>query len=226
MFTGIITDIGLITSLIQNGDLRAEIATNYNTSTIDIGASIACCGVCLTVVEKKQNSFTVDISAETISCTNVGKWEVGTKINLERALKLGDELGGHIVSGHIDGLAEVLGIKPIGDSREIIFAAPDDLKFFIAAKGSVTLDGISLTVNAVNDNQFTVNIIPHTWENTTFGNLNIGTKVNLEIDTMARYVARLCSAGLEGVKAIESRTMINLSDSGLMLPPSSTNIEK
>lgn len=190
MFTGIITDIGTVVATESNGDLRLEIETSYDLSTIDIGASIAHSGVCLTVVKKGGRRFSVDVSDETVSCTNVGEWVVGTRVNLERALCFGDELGGHLVSGHVDGLAEVKNITDIGGSHEIIFKVPDALKYFIAAKGSVTLDGVSLTVNEVDDNLFSVNIIPHTWENTTFNKLLAGSKVNLEIDTLARYVAR------------------------------------
>jgi riboflavin synthase len=192
MFTGIITHIGTIKSTQKgNGDLRLEIATDFDLASIAIGASIACSGACMTVVQKGDGYFAIDVSDESVSKTTIGQWQVGTKINLERSLKLGDELGGHLVSGHVDGLAEVMSIKEIGGSREIVFAAPDDLKLFIAAKGSVALDGVSLTVNSVEDNKFSINIIPHTWENTTFNRLQAGSKVNLEIDTLARYVARL-----------------------------------
>lgn len=191
MFTGIITDIGIIENIERKGDLRITISTKYNMDNVEIGASIACSGVCLTVVEKQANKFVVDVSGETLSCTTADGWDVGSELNLERALKIGDELGGHIVSGHVDGLAEVTDIKEVGDSHEIFLKAPDDLKFYIAAKGSVTLDGVSLTVNEVNDNIFKINIIPHTWQETTFSNLQTGSKVNLEIDTLARYVARL-----------------------------------
>lgn len=191
MFTGIITDIGEISKIEKQGDMRAEISTSYDVSSIDIGASIACSGVCLTVVEKKQGVFAVDISDETINCSNIANWQEGTKINLERALKIGDELGGHIVSGHVDGLAEVKSITKISDSHEVVLVAPENLKLYIAQKGSVTLDGISLTVNKVEDADFLINIIPHTWENTTFCQLQIGSKINLEIDVLARYVSRL-----------------------------------
>ena len=191
MFTGIITDIGKIISIKKTGDTRLVIGSSYDTDSIDIGASIACSGVCLTVIEKTPDSFTVEASDETLSCTNVGTWGKGTQINLERALKMGDELGGHIVSGHVDGLAKLTKIKKIGDSHELHFKAPDNLKYFIAAKGSATLDGVSLTVNEVNDDIFTINIIPHTWENTTFKNLKENDMVNIEIDMLARYVARL-----------------------------------
>jgi len=191
MFTGIITDIGTIASLKKTGDTLFVIETSYDLSTVDLGASIACSGVCLTVIKKNKNSFEVEASDETLNCTTASSWVMGKKINLERALKIGDELGGHIVSGHVDGLAQVVSINKIGDSHEVIFSAPDDLKYFIAAKGSVTLDGVSLTVNSVDNNNFSINIIPHTWNNTIFNSLSAADKVNLEIDTMARYVARL-----------------------------------
>lgn len=191
MFTGIVTDIGDIRSLERRGDLRARIGTGYNTHGIDIGASIACSGVCLTVVQLGSDWFDVEISAETLDKTNVGAWVVGQKINLERALKVGDELGGHIVSGHIDGLATITEMRPEGDSVRYSFDAPRNLARFIAPKGSVALDGTSLTVNEVEGTRFGVNIIPHTQEVTTWGASKVGDKVNLEIDTLARYVARL-----------------------------------
>jgi riboflavin synthase len=191
MFTGIVTDIGDIRSLERRGDLRARIGTGYDTHGIDIGASIACSGVCLTVVQLGSDWFDVEISAETLDKTNVGAWVVGQKINLERALKVGDELGGHIVSGHIDGLATIIEMRPEGDSVRYSFDAPRNLARFIAPKGSVALDGTSLTVNEVEGTRFGVNIIPHTQEVTTWGASKVGDKVNLEIDTLARYVARL-----------------------------------
>lgn len=192
MFTGIITDIGAIKSVENNGtDLRIAIATNFDLSRMDIGASIACAGCCLTVVEKRENIFLVDVSGESISKTNIGSWKEGTKINLESALKMGDELGGHIVSGHVDGLTTLKKISPDGESHRLSFDVPKDLAGFIASKGSVTLDGISLTVNEVEGNSFGVNIIPHTWKNTTLGTLNEGDKVHLEIDMLARYMARM-----------------------------------
>lgn len=191
MFTGIVTDIGDIRSLERRGDLRARIGTGYDTHGIDIGASIACSGVCLTVVQLGSDWFDVEISAETLDKTNVGAWVVGQKINLERALKVGDELGGHIVSGHIDGLATIIEMRPEGDSVRYTFDAPRSLARFVAPKGSVALDGTSLTVNEVEDTRFGVNIIPHTQEVTTWGASKVGDKVNLEIDTLARYVARL-----------------------------------
>ncbi|MCR9155897.1 MAG: riboflavin synthase [Rhodobacteraceae bacterium] len=191
MFTGIVTDMGEIRSLERRGDLRARIGTSYDTSGIDIGASIACSGVCLTVVELGSDWFDVEISAETLDKTNVGAWVEGQKINLERALKVGDELGGHIVSGHVDGLAKIIEMRPEGDSVRYTFEAPRSLARFIAPKGSVALDGTSLTVNEVEDTRFGVNIIPHTQEVTTWGASKVDDKVNLEIDTLARYVARL-----------------------------------
>ncbi len=191
MFTGIVTDMGNIRSLERRGDLRARIGTSYDTQGIDIGASIACSGVCLTVVQLGPDWFDVEISAETLDKTNIGKWVEGQTINLERALKVGDELGGHIVSGHVDGLAEIVDMRPEGDSVRYTFEAPRNLARFIAPKGSVALDGTSLTVNEVDDTRFGVNIIPHTQEVTTWGASKVGDKVNLEIDTLARYVARL-----------------------------------
>ena len=191
MFTGIVTDIGEVKELEKRGDLRARIVTRYDTDGIDIGASIACAGVCLTVVELGADWFDVEISAETLDKTTLGRWEIGTRINLERALKVGDELGGHIVSGHVDGLARIVEMTPEGDSMRFVFDAPKALARFIAEKGSVTLDGTSLTVNEVDGTRFGINIIPHTQEVTTWGNAKVGDDVNLEIDTLARYVARL-----------------------------------
>ena len=191
MFTGIITDIGKVRQLTQLGDLRARIATGYQTASIDIGASIACDGVCLTVVALGDDWFDVDISAETLSKTNLGTWTDGKRVNLERALKVGDELGGHIVSGHVDGLAEVVAIAQEGDSTRVTLRAPADLARFIAPKGSVALNGTSLTVNEVDGCDFGINFIPHTQQVTTWGEVSLGDAVNLEIDTLARYVARL-----------------------------------
>jgi riboflavin synthase len=199
MFTGIITDVGTIVQLDQGGDLRARINTKYDMHTVDIGASIACNGVCLTVVtkgsENEQNWFDVEISAESVSKTNISSgrkaWTVGQSVNLERALKLGDELGGHIVSGHVDGVAAITDIQSSGDSTVVTFEVPTELSRFIAQKGSVTLDGTSLTVNDVSGNTFNVNLIPHTKDNTTWSDIAVGDKINLEIDTLARYVARL-----------------------------------
>lgn len=198
MFTGIVTDIGTVIDLKKNGDLRARIATGYDVGGIDLGASIACEGVCLTVVAlgaSPRNWFEVDISAETLRKTNIGAWENGQRINLERALRVGDELGGHIVSGHVDGLAEVVATQAEGDSLRVSFRAPDALAKFIAPKGSVALNGTSLTVNDVRGAEFDINFIPHTQAVTTWGAVKRGDWANLEVDTMARYVARLQSYG-------------------------------
>ncbi len=196
MFTGIVSDIGEILHVEQKGDLRVRIATAYPVASIAIGASIACDGVCLTVVstgDEPRGWFDVDISAETVSKTNIGRngWAPGKRINLERALKVGDELGGHIVSGHVDGVAEIVAMRDEGDSTRFTFRAPKALAGFIAPKGSVALNGTSLTVNEVNGADFGVNIIPHTKEVTTWGAARVGDVANLEIDTLARYVARL-----------------------------------
>ncbi|EIE49461.1 riboflavin synthase subunit alpha [Salipiger aestuarii] len=191
MFTGIVTDMGEIRALQKSGDLTARIATSYDTAGIDIGASIACDGVCLTVVALGDDWFDMQISAETLSRTNLGAWEQGHRVNLERALRVGDELGGHIVSGHVDGLAEVISVTDEGDSTRVQLRAPDDLARFIAPKGSVALNGTSLTVNEVQGAVFGINFIPHTKEVTTWGGVAAGDRINLEIDTMARYVARL-----------------------------------
>ncbi len=201
MFTGIITDVGSVLAFERRGDLRARIATAYDVTHIDIGASIACDGVCLTVVALGIASdpwFDVDVSAETLDKTNLGRWVPGRRVNLERALKVGDELGGHIVSGHVDGLAEVIGLRPEGDSLRLTFRAPAALAGFIAPKGSVALNGTSLTVNEVSGADFGVNIIPHTQKATTWGTVAVGDRVNLEIDTLARYVARLRDWGQGG----------------------------
>lgn len=196
MFTGIVTDVGEITQLEQRGDLRARIATRYDIDGIDIGASIACEGVCLTVIalgHTPSNWFDVEISAESVDKTAIGRnsWAVGKRINLERALKVGDELGGHIVSGHVDGVAEIIEMRDEGDSTRFTFQAPDELARFVASKGSVAMNGASLTVNEVKGSEFGVNIIPHTKEVTTWGEAKVGDMVNMEIDTLARYVARL-----------------------------------
>ena len=191
MFTGIITDIGTVTELDQQGDLRARIRTGYDTSRIDIGASIASDGVCLTVIDLGADWYDVQISAETVSKTNISGWTPGKRVNLERALRVGDELGGHIVSGHVDGVAQVIAIKDEGDSTRVTLRAPEALARFIAPKGSVALNGTSLTVNDVDGCDFGINFIPHTKEVTTWGDVAAGDAVNLEIDTLARYVARL-----------------------------------
>ncbi|MBO9432815.1 riboflavin synthase [Ruegeria sp. R13_0] len=191
MFTGIVTDIGTVTELDQQGDLRARIQTSYDTASIDIGASIASDGVCLTVIALGDDWYDVQISAETVSKTNLNSWALGKRVNLERALKVGDELGGHIVSGHVDGVAEVVDLRDEGDSTRVTLRAPKDLARFIAPKGSVALNGTSLTVNDVEGCDFGINFIPHTKEVTTWGDVAVGDRVNLEIDTLARYVARL-----------------------------------
>ncbi|MFN7389045.1 riboflavin synthase [Brevundimonas sp.] len=191
MFTGIITDIGRVRAVAETArDRRYEIETAWDTSGIDLGASVSHSGVCLTVVEKQQGWFAVEVSGETLSKTTLGSWAAGTRINLERATRAGDELGGHIVSGHVDGLGEVVEITPEGGSHRIVVEAPDPLHRFIAAKGSITVDGVSLTVNSVDGRRFGLNIIPHTWEATTLGQLRVGDAVNLEIDMLARYLAR------------------------------------
>ncbi|WP_347139700.1 riboflavin synthase [Paracoccus sp. SSK6] len=198
MFTGIITSIGTVLAVEMRGDMRARIGCDYDMGTVDMGASIACDGVCLTVVDKGQGWFTVDISAETLSKTNIGAngWAVGKRLNLERALRVGDELGGHIVSGHVDGVAQVVGLRNEGDSLRLTFEAPEALARFIAPKGSVALNGTSLTVNEVAGNRFGINLIPHTRQVTTWGEVEAGDAVNLEIDTLARYVARLAEASV------------------------------
>lgn len=199
MFTGIVTDIGRVRDITKSGDTRARIETAYEADTIDIGASIACDGVCLTVVDRgregTQSWFDVEFSAETLSKTNLDTWAAGKPVNLERALRVGDELGGHIVSGHVDGVAEVVSMTPEGDSTRIRFRVPGSFARFIAPKGSVALNGTSLTVNEVEGAVFGVNLIPHTMQVTTWGQVRKGDLVNFEIDTLARYVARLAEAG-------------------------------
>ena len=198
MFTGIITDIGTIKAMETRGDTYFRVATRYDVGSIDIGASIAHSGVCLTVVDKGTDDeggwFGVEASKETLDVTTAANWDIGSKLNLERALCMGDELGGHIVSGHVDGIAQVVDIVPEGDSKRFTFEAPHNLAPFIASKGSVTLDGTSLTVNEVSENRFGVNMIAHTQNVTTWGASKIGDQVNLEIDVLARYVARLAEA--------------------------------
>ncbi len=195
MFTGIVSDIGTIESVDQRGDLRVRIKCSYDMDSVDIGASIACSGICLTVVDKGGDWFAVDVSAETLSCTAEGRFAAGRRINLERALKVGDELGGHIVTGHVDGVGTVVSSEAAGDSREVAIRVPEELRPYIAAKGSITVDGVSLTVNRVSDEDtgtlFTLNIIPHTAQVTTLGELAPGRAVNLEIDILARYLARM-----------------------------------
>lgn len=194
MFTGIISAIGRIDDIQKPGDWRLKITTPWDCAKIDLGASIACSGVCLTVIERDADWFAVEVSAESLSRTTIGAWQAGTQINLERALRLGDELGGHIVSGHVDGLAIIDQITRSEDSHELKISVPDALSKFIAEKGSVSLDGISLTVNAIEGSRFGVNIIDHTWGHTTLGHATIGQHLNLEIDMLARYVSRLISS--------------------------------
>ena len=191
MFTGIITDLGRVHSIEHAGDTRIVLATNHDTSNLDIGASVACSGVCLTVVDKGPGWFAVDASAETLACTTLGEWREDTAVNLERSLRVGDELGGHIVIGHVDGVAEIVERRAEGDSIRFAFVAPEHLKRFIAPKGAVALNGVSLAVNEVEGARFGVNIIPHTQAMTTFATAAPGDKVNLEVDVLARYVARL-----------------------------------
>ncbi|MDJ0683325.1 MAG: riboflavin synthase [Alphaproteobacteria bacterium] len=194
MFTGIITEIGHVRRVEKRGDWRFTLGCAYDPAGIALGASICCSGACLTVIERGADAdgpyFVVDVSAETLSKTTLGDWTEGTQINLERSLKMGDELGGHIVSGHVDGVGTVLSATPEGDSARWMFQAPRTLAPFIAPKGSIAVDGVSLTVNEVEDDRFGVNIIPHTAEMTTFGGLKPGDAVNLEVDPLARYVAR------------------------------------
>ena len=199
MFTGIVSDIGTIERVEARGDTRVVVSTDYDTTGIDLGASISCSGVCLTVVDLGPAWFAVDVSGETLSRTAQGQWTEGKRLNLERALRLGDELGGHIVTGHVDGVAEVLGVCPEGDSKRIGFRVGAELAAFVAPKGSVTIDGVSLTVNEVSDKQdgthFSVNVIPHTQAETTLGELEQGQAVNIEIDVLARYLKRMQAYG-------------------------------
>lgn len=196
MFTGIVTDVGRVTAIEQRGDRRFTIATTYDVDGIDLGASISCSGACLTVVAKGRDEagagwFQVDASAETLSCTSLNSWGAGTAVNLERALKVGDELGGHIVTGHVDCLAEISTLEDEGDSVRIAFIVPDSVMRFIAPKGSITIEGVSLTVNGVSNSGFDINVIPHTQAVTTLGALSAGQHVNIEVDSLARYVDRL-----------------------------------
>lgn len=191
MFTGIITDIGRVRRLRRGELLDLKIATAFDTATIPLGASIACSGACLTVVAVEPGAFAVQASVETLARTTLGEWEEGTLVNLEKPLRLGDELGGHLVLGHVDGMARIVEQRPEAESVRFVFEAPEELALFIAPKGSVALDGVSLTVNEVAQNRFGVNIIPHTLACTTFGSVRAGQRMNLEIDLIARYVARL-----------------------------------
>jgi riboflavin synthase len=199
MFTGIVTDVGTVRNAEQRGDLRLQIATGYDLDSIDLGASIACSGVCLTVVDKGDDWFAVDVSGETLSRTAADMWREGTKLNLERSLRLGDELGGHIVTGHVDAVAQVVGTCPEGDSTRVGISVPRALGPMIAPKGSVALDGVSLTVNDVRDAEdgsthFSVNIIPHTAQQTTLGDIASGRQLNVEVDVLARYIDRMLAA--------------------------------
>lgn len=199
MFTGIVTDVGTVRSVEQRGDLRLQVQTGYDLDTVDLGASIACSGVCLTVVDKGEDWFAVDVSAETVSRTAADQWREGARLNLERSLRMGDELGGHIVTGHVDAVAEVVGVCPEGDSTRIGVSVPRALGPMIAPKGSISLDGVSLTVNDVRDAEdatthFSINIIPHTAQNTTLGEIKPGRQLNVEVDVLARYIDRMLAA--------------------------------
>ena len=194
MFTGIISDIGTILELEQRGDLRVRIGCSYDLDSIDVGCSICCNGICLTVIEcgnTETTYFDVEISSETISKTNTQHWIIGTELNLERALRLGDELGGHIVSGHVDGVVKVLKIEDQGDSTKVEFEIPEPLAKFCASKGSVSLNGTSLTINDVEESSFSVNLISHTKLQTNWKLVRVNDEINLEVDTLARYVSRL-----------------------------------
>ena len=194
MFTGLVSDMGEVRRVEKRGDTHLIMATHYDVSAMDVGASVACAGVCLTIVDKgtaKDRWFAVTASGETLSKTTIGSWKAGDAVNLERPLRVGDEFGGHIVTGHIDGIANVVSITPEGESVRMVFQAPKALARYVAEKGSIALDGVSLTVNEVEGARFGVNIIPHTSKVTTFGRLKPGSKVNLEIDLLARYVALL-----------------------------------
>ena len=190
MFSGIVSSVGRVTAIEQTGDTRYQIETGFPAASLALGASIAHSGVCLTVVEIADGGHAVDVSAETLRSTTLGDWSIGTEINLERSLKMGDEIGGHLVFGHVDGVATVVSVRPEGESLRFDFEAPGTLSRYIAPKGSIALDGVSLTVNEVDGARFTVNIIPHTRSCTTFRNLNPGHRLNLEVDMLARYVAR------------------------------------
>jgi riboflavin synthase len=199
MFTGIVTDVATVRSAEQRGDLRLVIASDYDMDTVELGASIACSGVCLTVVDKGEDWFAVDLSGESASRTAADHWREGARLNLERSLRLGDELGGHIVTGHVDAVGEVVGVSSEGDSNRIDIGVPSALGPMIAAKGSVALDGVSMTVNEVRDaddgsTRFSVNVIPHTAANTTLGKLAPGRQVNVEVDVLARYIDRMLAA--------------------------------
>ena len=191
MFTGIVTDMGRVRRVEKIGDTRFEFETSYDTREIEVGAAIACSGACMTVIDRGSGWFAISASEESLACTTMRRWREGTPVNFERSLKLGDELGGHIVSGHVDGVATLVSKTPEGDSVRLEFEVPEDLKRYIASKGSVALDGVSMTVNEVDGRRFGVNVIPHTQEVTTLGRLAPGDQVNFEVDMLARYVARL-----------------------------------
>ena len=199
MFTGIVTDVGTVRSAEQRGDLRLVIETNYDMDTVELGASIACSGACLTVVDKGEDWFAVDLSGETVSKTASDHWREGARLNLERSLRLGDEMGGHIVTGHVDAVGTVMDVTPEGDSKRLAIAVPRSLGSMIAAKGSVALDGVSMTVNEVGDGEdrtsrFTVNVIPHTAQHTTLGELAANQQLNVEVDVLARYIDRILAS--------------------------------
>ena len=199
MFTGIVTDVGTVRSAEQRGDMRLVIATGYDMDSVELGASIACSGACLTVVDKGDDWFAVDVSGETVAKTAADRWREGARLNLERSLRLGDELGGHIVTGHVDAVGEVVGVTPEGDSKRVEIAVPRALGPMIAAKGSVALDGASMTVNQVRDAEdettlLSVNLIPHTAQHTTLGELTEGRQLNVEVDVLARYIDRMLAA--------------------------------
>jgi riboflavin synthase len=197
MFTGIVTDLGEVRRIEKRGDTHIVIGTNYETGEIELGASIACSGICLTVVDRGRSGdgwFAVTASAETVSKTNLGEWAVGSVVNLERPVRVGDELGGHIVTGHIDGTAKLIRLAPEGESTRMLFEVPAKLASLIAPKGSIAVDGVSLTVNEANGDRFGVNVIPHTLKVTSFGQLKEGSHVNVEVDLLARYVQRLLKA--------------------------------
>ncbi len=191
MFTGIVSDLGTVRAVTKAGDTRFEFNTCYDTGAINIGASICCSGACMTVIDKGPGWFAISASGESLSCTTMGGWREGSPVNFERSLNYGDEMGGHIVSGHVDAVATVVSVIPEGDSKRIVFEVPERLKRYVASKCSVAIDGVSMTVNEVEGRRFGVNVIPHTQEVTTFGKLEVGSRVNLEIDMLARYVARL-----------------------------------
>jgi riboflavin synthase len=198
MFTGIVTDVGTVRKAEQRGDLRLTIGCGYDMDSVDLGASIACSGTCLTVVDKGEDWFAVDLSGETVSRTAADRWREGAKLNLERSLRMGDELGGHIVTGHVDAVGEVADVTADGDSRRIAIKVPSELGPMIAQKGSIALDGVSMTVNDVRgpegDILFSVNVIPHTAQNTTLGELTVGGQLNVEVDVLARYIERMLAA--------------------------------